>query len=160
YNDWRAYFNLSVSQTFDDLRAKIKSRKLRDKLRKLYGHPDNIDLFVGGVAEDPLPNAKVGSTFLCLLVDQFRRTRDGDRFWYENNVFTDEQLAEIKKITLAKVICDSGDDTDMITKDVFVIPSKQGWSKCTELTKQTLRFQVLYAFQFNCSILYEKINFR
>ena len=41
---------------------------------------DNIDLFVGGMAETPyLGSAKIGMTFLCIMVDQFTRLRDGDR---------------------------------------------------------------------------------
>ncbi|RWS25826.1 hypothetical protein B4U80_08061, partial [Leptotrombidium deliense] len=138
YNEWRKFCKLPVAKTFDDLSGEIKSRKLRAKLKKLYGHPDNIDLFVGGVSEDTLPGAKVGPTFRCLLIDQFRRVRDGDRFWYENGIFTEEQLLEIKKASLAKVICDSGDDTTTITKDVFVVPSKQEMLMCKTLPSMDL----------------------
>jgi peroxidase len=41
---------------------------------------DNIDLFVGGMAEKPLDGGKVGPTFLCIMLDQFKRARDGDRY--------------------------------------------------------------------------------
>jgi Animal haem peroxidase len=54
------------------------------------------------MAEDPVDEAKVGPTFRCLLVDQFRRLRDGDRFWYENpGVFKPDQLAQITLIPFA-----------------------------------------------------------
>lgn len=47
----------------------------------MYTHVDNIDLWVGGVAEQPLTeDSRVGPTFRCILIDQFRRLRDGDRY--------------------------------------------------------------------------------
>jgi len=40
--------------------------------------------------------------------------RDGDRFWYESDKhFTQEQIRHIKKITMAKVFCDSGDKIEV-----------------------------------------------
>lgn len=49
---------------------------------ELISIPDNIDLFVGGMAESPVEGSKLGPTFMCILVDQFRRLRDGDRSAY------------------------------------------------------------------------------
>ncbi len=44
-----------------------------------YCATDNVELFVGGLMEDVVAGAKVGPTFICIMVEQFRRIRDGDR---------------------------------------------------------------------------------
>ncbi|VDP10005.1 unnamed protein product [Soboliphyme baturini] len=92
-----------------------------DPLRDLYGHPDNIDLWVGGLSEIPLPSARVGPVLACIIAKQFKETRAGDRFWYENpGVFNSLQLTEIRKASLARAICDNGDEIDRAQPDVFV----------------------------------------
>jgi hypothetical protein len=35
---------------------------------------------VGGLAETHLPGSSLGATFTRIIVDQFTRLRDGDRF--------------------------------------------------------------------------------
>jgi hypothetical protein len=49
-----------------------------------YSEPEDIDLWTGGLSERPLHGSMVGETFGCLLAQQFRDLRFGDRFWYEN----------------------------------------------------------------------------
>lgn len=80
YNSYRRLCNLTEVDTFDELANEISSPAVRNKLRELYGHPGNVDLWVGGILEDQLPGAKMGPTFRCILVEQFRRLRDSDRF--------------------------------------------------------------------------------
>ena len=52
-------------------------------LQSIYPSVDEVDLFVGAVAERPLKGALLGPTFVCLVGDQFARLRRGDRFFYE-----------------------------------------------------------------------------
>lgn len=142
YNAWRAFCNMTVARTFDDLAGEISSSEVRQKLEKLYGHPDNVDVFVGGILEDQANGARIGPLFRCLLVDQFRRLRDGDRFWYENpSTFKPEQLTQIKQASLGRVLCDNGDNITKVTKDVFVLPEHQegGYVDCKILPEVNLK---------------------
>ncbi|MFZ4767673.1 MAG: peroxidase family protein, partial [Roseimicrobium sp.] len=54
-----------------------------NRLAAVYSSPANIDLWIGGLSEPQKPGAMIGETFHRILVDQFTRLRDGDRFWYE-----------------------------------------------------------------------------
>ena len=57
--------------------------QLVPRLQRLYDRIEDIDVFVGGVVERPSPGSILGPTFQCIVGDQFRRLRLGDRFWYE-----------------------------------------------------------------------------
>ena len=48
-------------------------------------HPDDIDLFIGGLSEKPGNNAIVGPLFSCMIALQFGQYKFADRFFYENN---------------------------------------------------------------------------
>ncbi|EFN81383.1 Peroxidasin [Harpegnathos saltator] len=141
YLEWRHHCNMSHVESFEDLAGEISSGKVRQKLRELYGHPGNIDVWVGGILEDQLPGAKVGSLFRCLLLEQFQRTRDGDRFWYENpSVFRAEQLAQIQQVTLARILCDNGDNIARVQPNVFLLPTNSNsYVSCDEIPNVDLR---------------------
>lgn len=160
YAAYRKYCKLSDVRNFEDLKNEISSREVREILRKLYGDVRNIDLWPGGILEDPIENSKLGPLFMCIIVNQMKSVRDGDRyqlfrikyfvliffklkiirFWYENDgVFTREQLNEIKKTSLAKIICENSDNINMIQQDPFVraINSNQ-MIKCSQIEDMSL----------------------
>ncbi|KAF2349212.1 VWFC domain, partial [Trinorchestia longiramus] len=143
YIEWRRQCQLSVPETFDDLVSVMADDAVREKLHELYGHPGNVDLWVGALLEDPVKGGRVGPLLACLLLEQFKRLRDGDRFWYEHpSVFKPEQLDQIKRVTLGRVLCDNGDDIRDVTKDVFILPHLQtpSFVPCQELPHVHLRF--------------------
>lgn len=83
-----------------------------------------MDLLTGALLENPTPGSLVGATFNCLLRHQFSLLRRSDRFWYENDLppssLTIEQLQEIRKVTLAGLLCANTDGVDKIQPMAFV----------------------------------------
>lgn len=83
---------------------------------------------------------RVGPTVQCLLIDQFQRLRDGDRFWYENpSTFSANQLSQIKQASLSRIICDNGDDIQRIYPNVFTFNNASVLVSCdTEIGQMSL----------------------
>lgn len=87
-----------------------------EKLSQLYSHPDDVDLYVGGMLEPPVRGGVVGQTFAEIISDQFSRLMQGDRYFYSNGPrtnpghFTKPQLQELQKMTLAGVLCANAND--------------------------------------------------
>lgn len=125
YNLFREWCGLPRAETFEQLEPYLTNHTAFHYSR-LYKHVDDIDLWSGGVSERKLPGAAIGPTFACIIARQFSNTRRGDRFWYENpglpSSFTPEQLAEIRKITLAKILCANSDDLPTIQRWALRMP--------------------------------------
>ncbi|XP_063594719.1 peroxidase-like [Penaeus indicus] len=109
YTAVRNSCELSPIHGFGDLSGKMDDDVIA-KLQDVYRHVDDIDLFVGGLAEHPIEGGVVGPTFACILLDQFLRLKEGDRYWYETNDkdtrFTKKQVKQIRSTTLAGVMCE------------------------------------------------------
>lgn len=56
-------------------------------LQALYGNVNNIDLWIGILAEDQLPNKSAGITINAMLKYQFQNLRDGDYYYYKNDPY-------------------------------------------------------------------------
>ena len=70
-----------------------------ERLGLIYKHVDDIDLFIGGVVETPVPGAVLGPTFRCIIGDQFKRLQQGDRFYYDNpGQFSPEKLQQVRPV--------------------------------------------------------------
>jgi hypothetical protein len=80
YNRVRMDYGLDPKASFDEVSS---DPAVRAALSSVYASVDEIDPWVGGLAEDHLPRAMVGELIATVLRDQFRRLRDGDRFFYQ-----------------------------------------------------------------------------
>merc|ERR1719483_1994207 len=126
YNAFREVCGLNRVKSFDLLSDLIPA-KIVERLKIIYDHVDDIDMFIGGISEAPVAGAILGPTFQCIIGDQFKRLQHGDRFYYDNSVspgkFTAEQLVEVRKSSLARVHCDNGDDIKLMQPLAFRKPS-------------------------------------
>ncbi|MEI6491286.1 MAG: peroxidase family protein [Verrucomicrobiota bacterium] len=100
YNTVRRAYGLPPVTAF----AQITSNPaLQAKLVSLYGNVNSLDLWVAGLAEDHVRGSSVGPTFQRIIANQFERTRDGDRNWYERT-FAGRQLAALQATRLSDII--------------------------------------------------------
>jgi hypothetical protein len=100
YNATRAAYGLDEVTSFADITS---DAELQSELEALYGDVNNIDLWVGLLAEDHLRGSSVGELTSTIIVDQFQRLRDGDRFWYEN-IYSGGELRQLQRTSLTDVI--------------------------------------------------------
>ena len=50
-----------------------------------FSSPLDIDLFPGLLTETPVRPGQLGPTAECIIGDQFKRLKYGDRFWYQHD---------------------------------------------------------------------------
>jgi len=100
YNVYRYYLNLLPATSFADISS---DSMIQLRLADAYADVYEIDVWVGGLAEDKVAGALVGELFHAVIKDQFERLRDGDRFWYQEN-FSGDLLDELENTTLADII--------------------------------------------------------
>lgn len=109
YNQTREDYGLERVTSFAEITS---DTELAAKLESLYESVDNINVWVGILAEDHVNGSSLGELGRTILVDQFTRLRDGDRFWYENR-FEGETLSELQSTTLADVMERNTEITDL-----------------------------------------------
>jgi peroxidase len=116
YNTVREAYGLERVTSFAEITSDLELQQI---LAELYGTVDNVDLWVGGLAEDHVPGASVGELIQTIVADQFTRLRDGDRYWYEN-IFSGRQLRSIENTSLADVIA-RNTSIDNLQQNVFLM---------------------------------------
>lgn len=102
YNAVRQAFGLPVISSFDALPMSAANRQ---KLQDLYDNVHDIDPWVGAILEDHVGTSAVGPLIQASLVDQFTRSRSGDRYWFENSpALSAADKSLIKGTTLSDIL--------------------------------------------------------
>jgi hypothetical protein len=65
--------------------SEVRRTTVAARLKAIYGSVNNIDAFVGMVAEKHLAGTDFGPLQQAMWKKQFQALRDGDRFFYQND---------------------------------------------------------------------------
>jgi hypothetical protein len=122
YNSVRRAYGLRRVRRLSDITS---DRVLQLALAEAYDSIDDMDLWVVGLSEDHVLGGLVGETFRIILIDQFARLRDGDRFWYQNDPFFIDNpvlMAEVANTQLSDIIRRNTHVGDELQDNVFIVP--------------------------------------
>lgn len=100
YNGLRRDLGLPAAATFAEINT---DENTRSALSSVYDSVEDVDAWVGLISESHHSGAMVGETTAAVLTDQFSRTRDGDRLWYELTL-SGRARRFVEKRSLAKLI--------------------------------------------------------
>lgn len=123
YNAVCGFYNVNPVSSFSQITSDpVKSAALKN----LYGNINNIDLWVGLLAEDLLPGKSVGKTMHAILKSQFEKLRDGDYYFYKYDPFLPLNMkSQINSTKLSDVIKRNSSLTNL-QSNVFFIDSCPG----------------------------------
>ncbi|GFN94573.1 dual oxidase [Plakobranchus ocellatus] len=129
YNSVRETMGLKAKTSFEEINPQLsrENPELVRAFKRLHNNKlSKVDLFVGGMMETT-PSGP-GELFTNILIDQFTRLRDGDRFWFENKdngLFSDEDRESLMNITLSYVMQNTTgsmmNDDLQLQDDVFTV---------------------------------------
>ena len=120
YNQVRIDYGLVPRATFAEVTSNLD---FQSRLASAYSSPDDMDLWVGCLAEDHVNGGLVGETMWTIFKDQFQRTRDGDRFWYESYLDA-TTLALVQQQTLGAMIKRDTIIGSEMQDEVFHVPTQ------------------------------------
>ncbi len=120
YNTVREAFGLAPKTSFDQISS---DPEVAAGLQALYGNVNNIDAWVGALAEDHFGDSQMGELLTVGLVDQFTKVRDGDRLWFLNDPdFSASDINWLMSLKLSDIIRMNTSITNL-QDNVFFMPA-------------------------------------
>ena len=115
YNDTREAYGLQRKTSFAEITI---DPDLQVALASVYSDVDEIDLWIGALAETHLPGAPVGELIAASMIRQFVDLAEGDRFFYRFDPELADMVDEIDATRLSDILMRNCDLTSM-NPDVF-----------------------------------------
>jgi peroxidase len=100
YNQLRIAMGERPVTSFAQITSNVQ---LQQQLKQAYGNVNNVEAFVGLMAEDHLRGSSLGQTEQAVLAKQFEALRDGDRFFYQN-ADPASLVQQLNNTTLSQII--------------------------------------------------------
>lgn len=120
YNAIRVAFGLTPKASFEEISSDPETVA---SLASVYEDVNDIDPWVGMLAEDHLPGSSVGETVYTILVEGFERLRAADRFWHERDEALADRLPWLSELRLRDIILlNSPIGGEELQTNVFQIP--------------------------------------
>jgi peroxidase len=114
-NETRSALGLTPYTTFEQLTTDPDTLAA---LKATFTSVDQVDLWTGGLSEHHMAGAMIGETFGTIIANQFEALRDGDQFYFENQL--DPTTVAMVKATSLSDIMERDTDTDVMQADAFL----------------------------------------
>jgi len=112
FNKFRSLCNLPKLKNFNTPIQGLDYKKF-SILKYIYHTVEDIDLFTGGTLEAPVKDGVVGPTFACIIGQQFRRLKYGDRHFFTHTgqagSLSSIEFDWASKRKLRDLLCDNTD---------------------------------------------------
>ncbi len=116
------------------------------KLAEAYGSVLEVDLWVGGLAEDDIGGGQLGALFTHIVSDQFNRTRAADEGFNQLDANLDPSLlAEAMNANLGDIIV-RNTGVQYTQEDVFQAANRIGGDSTDDLLKGTAENDLIMGF--------------
>lgn len=148
YNEFRKFCKLS-SLTSWNKKPRELNQDYWNSLKDVYGSVNDIDLMIGGIAENNVKGGAVGATFACIIGEQFKRIKYGDRYFYTHiaDKYDSMGLGYISKKnilnrTLGDILCENT-ELDILQKWVTLQPDLEYNPQEPCLSRPLMDFQAI-----------------
>ena len=145
-NDVRIAYGLAPLTSFAELTS---DAGVAAQFAQVYASIDEVDLWVGGLAEDKVPGSQLGETFHTIVLDQFMRFRDGDSFFFEERLQDHPELLDMIKASSLSDIILRNTDIGYFQDDALIAHNRIGGTDWNDVLAGTHEHDLIIGFDGN-----------